>query len=520
MSKIMIFVVGILANKLRSSAGTPTREKRNRHPEARGTSNEGSLNNLLIQFWQGDTSPHQVRGKLSKFRSSLIPQYNGLFLRGTLFTMLLFATILNINAQQSLSLSQAIERSLKNNYDIILQQEKHKIPEKNNTILNAGFFPVITAGMNFGDRYASMDNSENPFTFFRDDPETKTGSFSTQPFVEMNWVLFNGLRAFANKNRLALLEEQSFGNTSIVIENTVQAVILSYYDAVLQKEKLNVLSQVKQLSKDKYTYFLDRKQTGIGTTFEVLQVKNAYLTDSINYLNQEVVVKASLRDLQLLLGENNDVFYNLTDGFDMVFNALSLTQLESDMMQNNANLKNQFINESLLKENTKIQEGGKYPTLAAQVGTNYNYTGTRVHGLPQKAKSKTLNYYFNFSLQFTLFNGGATLRAIENAQVQETVAKIGTEQMQQSLRKNLYNVYDAYNAGLKTYNVNSEAVQDVLVLLQTADDKFKIGSISSFDYRDVQMQYLNTQFMLIQNIYFLTEHKANLLKLTGGILSE
>jgi len=110
--------------------------------------------------------------------------------------------------------------------------------------------------------------------------------FSLNPYVELRWLLFDGFSVTINKQKLDLLEQFSSGYSTIVVENTIQAIILGYYYALLEIERLKVLNGVKNLSGDRYNYEMLRKDIGTSVTFDVLQAKNSFFSDSTNYLLQ------------------------------------------------------------------------------------------------------------------------------------------------------------------------------------------------------------------------------------------
>ena len=56
--------------------------------------------------------------------------------------------------------------------------------------------------------------------------------------------------------------------------------------------------------------------------------------------------------------------------------------------------------------------------------------------------------------------------------------------------------------------------------LDISTEKFKNGIINSFNYRDIQILYMNTAFNELEAIYNLIQSKTDLLRLSGGIISE
>ena len=130
-----------------------------------------------------------------------------------------------------------------------------------------------------------------------------------------------------------MLEQYSLGFSTIVVENTLQAIILGYYYALLEQERLKVLEGVKNLSGDRYDYEMLRKEIGTSVTFEVLQAKNSFFSDSTNYLLQELNVKNAFLRLNLLLGEPPEVQFMLVDSFMVNTRYYDFNELMKKMLR-------------------------------------------------------------------------------------------------------------------------------------------------------------------------------------------
>jgi len=244
-----------------------------------------------------------------------------------------------------------------------------------------------------------------------------------------------------NKEKLDLLERYSAGNSVLVVENTVQSIILGYYLALLEQERLKVLAEVKDLSGDRYKYEMIRKDIGSAVTFEVLQAKNSFLSDSTNYLLQELNVRNAFLRLNLLLGEPPEVSFVLIDSFQTETYTYNLDDLEQKMMSSNKTLENQYVNQEILKKGTGIAKSASYPSLLLNAGTDYNKGW---YDLPKDDNydSYSFDYYANFTLSFNLFNGGNTRRAIQQAGISEQVGQLEILEMKQTLANLLVNQYE------------------------------------------------------------------------------
>ncbi len=56
------------------------------------------------------------------------------------------------------------------------------------------------------------------------------------------------------KDKFELIEHLSEGNAAVVVESKIQAVVLAYYQTLLNREKLETIERVKKLSRDRFNY--------------------------------------------------------------------------------------------------------------------------------------------------------------------------------------------------------------------------------------------------------------------------
>ena len=418
-------------------------------------------------------------------------------------------------AQVRLTLDSAIVKGLENNFQIRIAHEQYSIAELNNRWGTVGRFPSINLGVSSVNRYDNTPTFDTTtFEYIRADQFTNT----LTPFVNAQWLLFDGLAVTINKQKLDLLEQYSSGYSGIVIENTLQSIILGYYLALLEEERLKVLAEVKQLSGDRYNYENMRKDLGSSVTFDVLQAKNSYFSDSTNYLLQQLRVKNAYLSLNLLLGEPPGTQFQLVDSFAVQKQQYALGDLMAKMLASNRNLMNEYVNQEILKKDVRIAKSNQWPSLMMNAGADYSQSWYDFD--PRTKNTYLFDYYANFTLSFNLFNGGNTRRAIEQAQISEKIGQIEIRQAEQTLENYLVNQFELYQIRMQLLDVANVNLESAELNLQIATEKYRNGTINSFNYRDVQLIFLNASSNKLNAIYDLIDSQVELLRLTGGIVTE
>ena len=434
-----------------------------------------------------------------------------------LLVIIVFFSSFSGIGQDSLSLKKAIEIGLQKNFDIQLTQKNVAINQIMNSWGEAGSLPQIN--VNVGQNNSISDQRNNPISF----APYLFQSNDVSGNLVLNWTIFNGFGIQANKNKLEQLQIQSENTATLAIENTIHGIILSYYQAKMQKEQLNLIFNLIQLSKEKYDQQVLKSNLGVGVKFELLQYENNLLADSSSFYLQELAYQNSIRNLNLLMGEEIEKEWILSSEIKPELNDKDFNTLKNEMLANNTNIKNQFLNISLNQQDISIAKSSFYPNVNLNAGTNTSAGKLKTNDVNAPfpgASSRNLNYYANFTLNFRLFDGGKVRRGIKALEIQNEVNQIQLEQMQQQLVLELSNTFALYQTRKKIFELNKKAFIASKENLEIARFKEKTGLINSFNFRDIEMSYLSSGVNLYQSSFDLLESNATLLKLTGKIIQE
>jgi outer membrane protein len=397
-----------------------------------------------------------------------------------------------------LRLTDALAKALAYNYGIRISQSDVEIARINNNWGNAGRYPTIGFDASSSNTYNITDTSWTNRLYAG---------------VGLDWTIFDGFRVNFTKDKLETLEQLSRGQLGVVVENTIEDVIMAYYDVLLQQENLKVLETVMKLSEDRYIYEKTRYELGGTVTYQVLQAQNVYLNDKALFLTQEVVVRNSIRNLNFLLGLDASQLWNFPDPFIADTTDYILADLTGRMMSNNQTLRNQYTNLQLQRKEIDLRKSALYPSLYVSAGLDENVSDVQF-----TANNNALSTYGNVRLSWDIYTGGTRKRAVEVARINEEIAQVEIEQMEHALMNELLNLFDFYSIRIALLEVADESLEAAELNMSIADEKFRAGVITSFEYRDIQLIYLNSALQRLQAIYNLIGSHTSLTRLTGGFL--
>ena len=424
-----------------------------------------------------------------------------------LFPNLLFA-------QTELSLMDAIKIGMQENYDIQLSSKNKRISEINNNWANAGALPTIN--LSAKKEEGLSDQTNNPTSFM----PYELRSTAINGNANVSWTLFNGFAIRANKAKLRNLEEISSNNAILTIENTIQGIILQYYNCVLQKERLELLQKVVRLANNRLEYQQTKYYIGVSSKIDLLQIENAMLTDSSNLIMQELNYNNAIKNLNLTLGKEIETTWNFTDEIDTEIQLFSYENLKASTLADNTNIKNQYYNIQLAKQDIRLSKAVFYPLITVNSGAAYNESTYDIGELSNSMDNtgESLNYFANFSVNFRLFDGGKLYSTLRKVKVQKEINDLQYEKVKREVLHQLSLINNKYNSRISAFSLNQKAFKIAETNYALATDKQNRGVINSFMLRDIEIAFITSGINAQQAAYNLMESKIALLKITGGII--
>jgi outer membrane protein len=202
-----------------------------------------------------------------------------------------------VNAQQQLTLQDAVTAALKNNYDILLSRNDSTSYALDRYYSFGAFMPQLngTASMVWNTnnqqlKFASRVNGKDSL-ISRNGVRTTNLNYG----VSLNWTLFDGLRMFATRERL--IEQETLGGLTLKaqIENSVASVINNYYGIVRQKELLTAIEKQMTIYEERVQLADKKLSVGLGSKPELLQARVDYNAQKAAQLTQQSLI-AQLRD--------------------------------------------------------------------------------------------------------------------------------------------------------------------------------------------------------------------------------
>jgi outer membrane protein len=414
-------------------------------------------------------------------------------------------------SQQEITLSQAIEIGLKNNYSILLEKNQAQIDINNNTIGNAGFLPSISLGITQNNTLANTHQEQSSGTV-KDVSNAKSSSLSAG--VALNWTVFDGMNMFVNKKMLNVLEDLGQNGTRIVIEGTVSDITLTYY-AIIQLGKLvRVAQDAVNLSVQRKTIAAAKVSLGAGSQLMLLQSTVDLNADSTRLIRNNTALVNLRVDLNRLLARDVTTFFSITDSISLNEPVVYDTLVNRALTQN-SQLIAARLNQEISRLGVKESQSDRYPTVGLTAGYNYGTLNSQT-GFLQYNQSYGPSYGFNIS--YNLFNGFNVNRAVKNAKVLMNSGELSTEETGQNLRAELLKLHNLFNSNLEVVKMQLSNVSVARENVDIAFEKYKLGSINDIELREIQKKLIDAEYELISAQFEAKKAEVELVRLSGELL--
>ena len=427
-------------------------------------------------------------------------------------TLLFLLSVSASFAQEKLSKKNAINLALENNYGIKIAENNVKIAENNASMYNSGYLPRVTAGAgaNF-----SLNNTE---LTGRDGEVNEINDAESQSYnasIGLNYILFDGFGRSYNFKRLKETYNLSKLEAQTIIENSVLQIFTVYYQVAQLTEDRKNISASLNISKQRLKRANYSFDYGQSTKLELLNAEVDVNNDSIRYINSQRFLLNAKRNLNLLLGRNvstnfiveTNISFNLTFNYENLLEKAKKHNVE--MLKSKANIE---LNNYSLKFNKSLL----LPSIIFNGSYGYNKSKNDASVFINQL-SNGLNTGVN--LTWNLFDGGTTKTRIQNSRIVADNLQVQKEQVENELERTIANSLETYNNALFILQAEGKNVETNKRNFSRTEEQYKLGQITTIEFRQAQVNLLNAQSNLNIATYDAKNAELILLQLTGELLN-
>jgi outer membrane protein len=435
------------------------------------------------------------------------------------------------NAQQVISLQQAVDSTLKNNLTIKQAQLTEALANEDFNQAKYNRLPSLTV------------NPQGSYNFGRT-PNLTTYTYSSQSFLYINGqasvsvTLYQGgqLRNQILENKLTLDADKT---STAKVKNDLLLNVVTDYLTILTDQDL-VIAANQQIDLAKIT--LDRAQKnfdmGNSTRADLAQAEAQLSTAELNLTNAQNQVDLSILILKQYMemdpSKNITVVKPDISKLTDVRTVYDVSDVIKTAFTVNPDIRLADLQQQTYAQAIKIAKGNYYPTVSLFGGVGTNYTNqittqiisttpvsqqigvVQTTGQPVYAQGilpvygpygafnqlgNNFNESIGISLSIPIFNRFTARTSVRKAKLNYEYAELTTQLARNTLSKtiiqavqDLQSAEKSYQSSLQTYQSNKEA-------LNVTKQRYDAGLVNTLDYNTALTNYNKSQNDMIEEQY-------------------
>jgi outer membrane protein, adhesin transport system len=335
--------------------------------------------------------------------------------------------------------------------------------------------------------------------------------------ASLGWTIFDGFSVRTSYKKLNELKQLGQLNTQLSVENLVAEIIAGYYNYIQQVQTLNNLDYALTLSRERLRIDKDRYILGSSSKLQVLQSQVYLNADSSRLSRQGEVVRAAQVKLNELMAlEDLSAPFESADSLIEVDEYLLYEKLLDATLAGNTSLMIASKNKTVTEYDYKIITSRSYPYLTMSTGYNYALS-TYETGSYKNQTVNGLTYGLTFGVN--VFDGFNQRRSIANSNIEIQNKELRYLEIEQGIRADLLTIYNVYSNNLRLIKLEEQNLATATENLDIALERYKLGSLSGLDLREVQKSLLDAKERLLA-IQYQTKLAEISLKLISGTIME
>ena len=387
-------------------------------------------------------------------------------------------------AQGLLTVQEAVEIALENNYEIKLSSNDLRIAEENVTYGNAGMLPNVTGNFSQSN---SVQNSRQTQSNGDERSLRNAKNNSMSVGVSVGWTIFDGFGMFSRYDQLKELRKQGEFELKKTVLTTVSDVISTYYTIVEQQNLLLAIDSSINISKERLKTAENRFSIGKASRLEVLNVQVNLNEDESSRLRQADVVKNLKINLNSLMARELSIDFDVERDVEYD-DTLIFEDLLQKARAHNPDLQIIAVNKRMAELEVKRVRAGRYPVVRLTTGYNLSESESSL-GFVSSSNSRGLNYGVTASIN--LFDGFNQRRNERNAKIQLESADLLIQQQDLMVRTAISTAFQTYQTNLSLARLEDNNAAIARQNLNITLEKYRIGTISAVEFRDAQENFIN-----------------------------
>jgi outer membrane protein TolC len=417
-----------------------------------------------------------------------------------------------------LTLAQAIQLGVENNFNIRLSRTDVLVSENNVSRGNAGQLPTVNGNFTrgFNTNNVRQESSARP------EPSTASNAQSNQlnANVAATWTIFDGFGMFIAYDRLKALDQSQRQLTRATVEETVADITNAYFAVVRESGKIKSIEEALKIGQARIDLTQARVNVGVSAKVEVLTARVDYNADRSALIQQQEALTTAKINLNTLLGRTPRLDFSPADSI-VVTRDLDQAVIVQAIRQNNPRLQQAKLNTEVATYDRRLVRASRFPRLGltSGYGLNRNVNGAAFFGTQLVTNTgRTFGYNYGVVASVPIFDGFNRRRLEQNARIGEEQSTLQLGQTQLQLDADAEQAYARYQNRLQLLELEETNILLARENVAIALERYRLGLLTPLALREAQRTQLDAEVRLLDIRFEAKQAETALRRLSGGLV--
>lgn len=417
-------------------------------------------------------------------------------------------------AQTEITLQEAIDIALENNYQLKQAQNNLNLAETQVFSARADFLPSLNGSLN-GNGSRGRQFIQEDLTFEDRVTYGINGSLSASVTV------FDGFRNIANLRGMEasrLSQEEEFQRLREgIIFNTAS----SYLEVVLNSELLRIAESALEASQSQLEQIEAQVEVGSLPTVDLYNQEAQVANDELAIIQSENALEFSrarlLRIMQDESIQNVELSVPSPEELSLIPRTIDLQEMITAALEIRSDFAAQEFVIQSNENNLRIARGNLLPTLSASASISSSYFDADRQTVidpnnPNNFISEPISFgdqFFDqrinrsigFNLQIPIFNNWNSKTTIQSAQIQLKNSKLELDNVRFQISEEIRQAYNDYVSISKELESTQKALVAAERAYETEQQRYEVGATTLVELNLANANYVQAQSNRVQAVY-------------------
>ena len=418
--------------------------------------------------------------------------------------------LLAATAQKPMTVEEAIDIALKNNYDLSVARNVAAAAKVNNTAGNAGMLP--TFGINGADNYSVNNVYMNMSNGSTITSSAGTSNAFTSGAV-LNWTLFDGTRMFITKNKLNEVEKLGEIQFKGQVMTTVYDVVVGFYQVVVTRQQLLAIRELMAYSLERVRILQKGYEAGLAHKNDLLQAKIDLNANKEAEISQTSTIRNTKRALNHLLARDPEVSFEVADTIPLDYTP-DATELMTKLYENNTSVLNYGKQVDIAKLSLGEYKTLRMPKLNMVASYNFNQTDNSASTV---LTNRSYGPLIGGVLNIPIYQSGNVVRQIKLAKIQLESTQYNLENVRLQVNTEMKMALTDFDDQKQLLEIEKENLTLAKENLRISMERLRLGQTTALEVRQAQESYANSLARFFNFEFNMKAAETRIKQLVAGL---